>query len=50
MQSFASQYQGDNVRIFSFHPGTLYTPGVAQNLAKGAIEWEDVDLPAHFAL
>lgn len=51
MQSFASQYKEDeNVKIFSFHPGSFYTPGVAANMPKGAVEWEDVDLPAHFAV
>ena len=50
MQNFAAQYQGDDVGIFSIHPGSFYTPGVAQNMPKGAIEWEEPDLPAYFAL
>ncbi|KAK8038323.1 hypothetical protein PG994_015090 [Apiospora phragmitis] len=36
-------------RIFSFHPGSLYTPGVAEHFAKDALAWDDIDLPAHFA-
>ncbi|KAK7954132.1 hypothetical protein PG996_015017 [Apiospora saccharicola] len=36
-------------RIFSFHPGSLYTPGTAEHFAKDALEWDDIDLPAHFA-
>ena len=50
MQNFASQHQGDDVRIFSFHPGSLYTPGVARNIPKDMMEWDDIDLPAHFAV
>lgn len=50
MQQFAADLEGDDVRIFSYHPGALYTPGVAQNFPKGTMEWEDIDLPAHFAV
>ena len=51
MQNFASQYKDyESVRVFSFHPGSFYTEGVAANIPKGMMEWEDVDLPAYFAL
>ncbi|KAK8100149.1 uncharacterized protein PG998_008459 [Apiospora kogelbergensis] len=36
-------------RIFSFHPGSHYTPGVAEHFARDALEWDDINLPAHFA-
>jgi NAD(P)-dependent dehydrogenase (short-subunit alcohol dehydrogenase family) len=51
MQHFAAE-QKDNVRIFSFHPGAIYTPGTARNFPNGAgsAMWEDINLPAHFAL
>ena len=50
MQQFAADVSQEEVRIFSVHPGILYTPGAAQRFARDAIEWEDLDLPAHFAL
>lgn len=50
MQSFAAQFQGEDVRIFSFHPGSYYTPGVAQNIPKDMVKWEDEDLPAYFTV
>ncbi|KAK8004242.1 lactose permease [Apiospora arundinis] len=57
MQAFAaevdwkqkSQPVEEKTRIFSFHPGSLYTPGVAEHFAQDALEWDDVNLPAHFA-
>jgi len=51
MQSFAAeQKNNDNVKIFSFHPGSFYTPGVAENMPKSMMQWEDINLPADFAL
>ncbi|KAK4113289.1 putative short-chain dehydrogenase [Canariomyces notabilis] len=57
MQHFAveqaqqSKTEGEgNVRLFSFHPGTFYTPSVAEHYARDEIKWDDLDLPAHFAL
>ena len=51
MQQFASQFKDDeNIKIVSFHPGSFYTPGVAANFPKGAVKWDEEDLPAHFAL
>ncbi|KAG6274567.1 hypothetical protein E4U48_002550 [Claviceps purpurea] len=41
---------GDRVRVFSFHPGAIPTPGSAAVYAPGAVQWEDADLPAHFSL
>jgi NAD(P)-dependent dehydrogenase (short-subunit alcohol dehydrogenase family) len=49
MQSFAAQCAKQEIRIFSFHPGSYYTPGVAANMAKDTMQWEDINLPAHFA-
>lgn len=48
MQSFAAQFKEH--KIFSFHPGSFYTPGVAQNVPKHMIQWEDERLPAYFAV
>lgn len=50
MQHFAAENQGEDVRIFSFHPGAFYTPGVAKFFPGGGGQWEDINLPAHFAL
>lgn len=51
MQHFAfeAQEQNDNVRIFTFHPGALYTPASAEIYPENAMPWEDIELPAHFA-
>ena len=49
MQNFASQYRDSGVRVFSFHPGSYYTAGVAANIPKDMVQWEDIQLPAHFA-
>ncbi|KAK7966880.1 uncharacterized protein PG986_001157 [Apiospora aurea] len=57
-QQQQQQQQGDEgttndvegkTRIFSFHPGSLYTPGTAEHFAQDALEWDDMELPAHFA-
>lgn len=48
MQSFASQFKEH--KIFSFHPGSFYTPGVARNVPKDVIQWEDERLPAYFSV
>lgn len=51
MQQFATQFKDeDSIKIVSFHPGSFYTPGVAANFPKGAVKWDEEDLPAHFAL
>ncbi|KAF1349181.1 putative NADP(+)-dependent dehydrogenase [Delphinella strobiligena] len=51
LQHFASELRDcDYVRIFSFHPGAFYTPEVAQHFAKDEMKWDDLDLPAHFAV
>ena len=50
MQHFAFEQESDHVRIFSFHPGAYYTPAAAEIYTKDAIKWEDINLPAHFAL
>lgn len=48
IQSFAAQFKEH--KIFSFHPGSFYTPGVAQNIPKNMIQWEDERLPAYFSV
>lgn len=51
MQQFAVEQKPEEVKIVSFHPGAIYTPGVARYFPKNApMGWEDIDLPAHFAL
>jgi NAD(P)-dependent dehydrogenase (short-subunit alcohol dehydrogenase family) len=54
MQHFAAEQKGDDVKIISFHPGAIWTPGTEKTLgrifSKDAPHWEDINLPAHFAL
>lgn len=51
MQHFASELdERDCTRVFSFHPGAFYTPAVAQHLRQEGMKWDDLDLPAYFAL
>lgn len=54
MQHFAAEQKDDNVKIISFHPGAIWTPGTEKTLGKiftkDASHWEDINLPAHFAL
>ncbi|KAJ5512121.1 hypothetical protein N7463_001673 [Penicillium fimorum] len=50
MQHFAWERESEAVRVFSFHPGVFYTPSVAENYAEHARVWEDINLPAHFAV
>ncbi|KAF4627385.1 hypothetical protein G7Y89_g10772 [Cudoniella acicularis] len=49
-QHFALERESEDLKIFSFHPGAFYTPLAAQHFAKDAMKWDDLDLPAHFAL
>ena len=46
----AAQFKEGNVKIVSFHPGTIYTSKGAQNLPKNVFPWDDEELPADFAL
>ena len=54
MQHFAAEQKDGNVKIVSFHPGAIWTPGTEKTLgkifSKDAPHWESIDLPAHFAL
>jgi NAD(P)-dependent dehydrogenase (short-subunit alcohol dehydrogenase family) len=50
MQHVACEQEGDDVRVFSLHPRTFYTPAAAEIYAENAFDWEDINLPAHFAL
>nr|A0A4V1DXC3.1 RecName: Full=Short chain dehydrogenase/reductase dmxR3; Short=SDR dmxR3; AltName: Full=Dimeric xanthone biosynthesis cluster protein R3 [Cryptosporiopsis sp. 8999]QCL09094.1 DmxR3 [Cryptosporiopsis sp. 8999] len=49
LQCFATERDSEAVRIFSFHPGAFYTPAVAEHFSRDEIQWDDVELPAHFA-
>jgi NAD(P)-dependent dehydrogenase (short-subunit alcohol dehydrogenase family) len=50
-QHFAAENRaGDGFGIFSVHPGAFYTPGSARLFPKDIMEWDDIRLPAHFAL
>jgi len=41
----------DGVRMFSFHPGAFYTEAAASlGIPENAMEWEDIKMPAHFAV
>ncbi|KAI7207062.1 hypothetical protein KC343_g2693 [Hortaea werneckii] len=40
----------EGFRIFSMHPGAIYTPAVAKNMGRDDFPWEDVNLPADFCL
>lgn len=50
LQCFAAERDSEALRIFSFHPGAFYTPAVAEHFGRDEIQWDDVELPAHFAL
>lgn len=51
MQHFAAEVdERDCTRVFSVHPGAFYTAAVAQHFPKEAMKWDELDLPAHFAL
>jgi hypothetical protein len=50
MQHFAWERESEAVRVFSFHPGVFYTPSVAEHYSEDAQIWEDINLPAHFAV
>lgn len=40
----------DHVRIFSIHPGIVYTPNVESSYQKDSVEWEDIKLPGDFCV
>lgn len=49
VQLFAEERKDENVKLISFHPGSIYTDGVAKNIPKDMLTWDDVKLPGHFA-
>ena len=50
-QHLASEHTPkDGFRIFSMHPGAIYTPAVAKNMGRHDVLWEDINLPANFCL
>ncbi|KAI6884518.1 hypothetical protein KC363_g4023 [Hortaea werneckii] len=40
----------EGFRVFSMHPGAIYTPAVAKNMGRDDFPWEDVNLAAGFCL
>lgn len=51
MQHFAAETAPEDcMRVFSFHPGALYTAAVAGHFPKEGMLWDEVGLPADFAL
>ncbi|GAB1740449.1 hypothetical protein NU219Hw_g5554t1 [Hortaea werneckii] len=50
-QHLASEHMPkDGFRIFSMHPGAVYTPAVAKNMGKDDFPCENINLPADFCL
>lgn len=49
VQMFAEERKQENVKLISFHPGSIYTEAVAKNIPKSMLKWDDVRLPGHFA-
>ncbi|KAI7545776.1 hypothetical protein KC331_g6016 [Hortaea werneckii] len=50
-QHLASEHTPkEGFRIFSMHPGAIYTPTVAKKMGQNDFPWEDIDLPANFSL
>ncbi|RMY63587.1 hypothetical protein D0863_10433 [Hortaea werneckii] len=50
-QHLASEHTPeDGFRMFSMHPGAIYTPAVAKKMGKDDVPWEDINLPANFCL
>lgn len=47
-----SQLNSTPVRIHSFNPGMIWTPGTSKILDKGSdlVPWDDISLPSHFAV
>ncbi|KAI0121125.1 putative NADP(+)-dependent dehydrogenase [Xylariales sp. AK1849] len=37
-------------KVISFHPGSFYTPSVAEHYPSNHFQWDDIDLPGDFAL
>lgn len=48
MQHLAFEHKGE-ANVFSIHPGAFYTPSSAEIYPEGAMKWEDIELPGHFA-
>lgn len=49
VQMFAEERKDENVKLISFHPGSIYTEAVAKNIPKDMLKWDDARLPGHFA-
>ncbi|KAI7339716.1 hypothetical protein KC315_g1113 [Hortaea werneckii] len=50
-QRLASEHTPkEGFRVFSMHPGAIYTPAVAKNMGRDDFPWEGVNLPADFCL
>jgi NAD(P)-dependent dehydrogenase (short-subunit alcohol dehydrogenase family) len=52
LHSELSQLDTTPIRIHSFHPGLIRTPGTSKLVdeSSGLVPWDDVSLPSHFAV
>ncbi|KAK3652915.1 hypothetical protein LTR56_004863 [Elasticomyces elasticus] len=52
LHSELSQLDTTPIRIHSFHPGVVWTPGTSKLVDEGSdlVPWDDVSLPSHFAV
>ncbi|KAE9382765.1 hypothetical protein BT96DRAFT_1010065, partial [Gymnopus androsaceus JB14] len=46
----ADERSVDDVQIISFHPGALYSEGVAKVLDREPFNWDEFALPADFSV
>ncbi|KAJ4484991.1 short-chain dehydrogenase/reductase [Lentinula edodes] len=46
----ADEHPVEDVQIISFHPGVLYSEGVAEYFDKDPYDWDEMALPADFAV
>ncbi|KAJ3850545.1 short-chain dehydrogenase/reductase [Lentinula lateritia] len=46
----ADEHPVEDVQIISFHPGVLYSETVAKHIDKDVFDWDEMALPADFAV
>lgn len=46
---FAKELDPTKATLLSYHPGALYTAKAASYDIKDKIDWDDIELPGHFA-
>ncbi|KAF5344308.1 hypothetical protein D9757_014032 [Collybiopsis confluens] len=46
----ADQAKVDELQIISYHPGALYSEGASKNIEKHLVNWDDMSLPADYAV